>query len=338
MAMQQTTQNDFQAKVSSLISPTCACFQAISKKYLLFHLGFFALVCLEIIVVGFFFSFLIDSFFFGVALALVFFTILLYFILRLYLNEQKPEELIQLRNEYLTSCKAFLAPGKEASFEHRALSGAALQLVENLRDSDFSFYELPKNLHFLEEPLSKVVNIYHTKDILKMKELLIIFAMQQQMKIIQIDPLSFEAHKNIAALALKLSFLYQSEKETHAKISPQAKNFIEKALVELKILQQINPQDISVHEMLASCWKRLKMKKEEIAEYEILCRLKASDPNLLFTLGSLYFEIGENAKGLKIYQELKKFNDALAHQLIQNYGKFLDVLCSLSPGDLPIAK
>lgn len=117
----------FQHKVDSLIDAALACFQKISKKYFVFHLAFAFLVLCEVLLALFFFAPLIDSYFIGIAIALIFFTLLLYFILRLYYNEQKPEELTLLCDEFVKACKD-IAPFSESMPDHH-LSVASLSLI-----------------------------------------------------------------------------------------------------------------------------------------------------------------------------------------------------------------
>ena len=62
------------------------------------------------------------------------------------------------------------------------------------------------------------------------------------------------------------------------------------------------------------------MYEEEIQEYETINRLKPDDLEALFKLGVLYFKLGKNAKGLQIYEKLKKYRYSKAEQLITFYG------------------
>jgi lipopolysaccharide biosynthesis regulator YciM len=56
-------------------------------------------------------------------------------------------------------------------------------------------------------------------------------------------------------------------------------------------------------------------------EYETILNLKPDDLETSFKLGTLYFQEGEAAKGLRIYERLKRFHPKYAERLIENYGE-----------------
>ena len=64
----------------------------------------------------------------------------------------------------------------------------------------------------------------------------------------------------------------------------------------------------------------LGMPEEEMREVETLLKLRSKDKEILFRLGSLYFKQGMNAKGLQVYEELKRANFKKAEDLISSYG------------------
>ncbi len=94
----------------------------------------------------------------------------------------------------------------------------------------------------------------------------------------------------------------------------------EKAIEEFKILSDYAPHDPWVHAQLAYSYRDLQMPKEEIKEYEAILQLCPDDKETLFKLGKLYFEQGQNAKGLKIYETLKFSHYKKAESLIHFYG------------------
>ena len=62
------------------------------------------------------------------------------------------------------------------------------------------------------------------------------------------------------------------------------------------------------------------MPEEEIREYETILQLCPDDKETLFKLGKLYFEQGQNAKGLQVYENLKHSHYTKAESLIHFYG------------------
>ena len=67
------------------------------------------------------------------------------------------------------------------------------------------------------------------------------------------------------------------------------------------------------------------LSEKEIKEVELLLKLRPQDKEILYRLGSLYFSQGLNAKGLQIYEELKRTNYKKAEDLISSYGSFIVV-------------
>jgi tetratricopeptide (TPR) repeat protein len=96
----------------------------------------------------------------------------------------------------------------------------------------------------------------------------------------------------------------------------------ERAIEEFKILSEYAPDDPWVHIQLAYSYHDLQMPLEEIKEYETIKRLQPDDLDNLFKLGILYFQQGWNAKGLRVYEELKKAHYAKAEALIKFYGSY----------------
>ena len=96
----------------------------------------------------------------------------------------------------------------------------------------------------------------------------------------------------------------------------------EKAIEEFKIMSDYAPHDPWVHAQLAYSYRDLQMPKEEIKEYEAILHLCPDDKETLFKLGKLYFQQGQNAKGLQIYETLKNTHFKKAENLISFYGAY----------------
>jgi tetratricopeptide (TPR) repeat protein len=313
----------FHSKVIELINPTIDCFQKIAKKHFLFHLGFFALVACEAILILCFLTPLIDSFFLGIAIALLFFTLLLYFILRLYYQEQKPQELVALRDEFISTCRQYLPQGISASEAELALANSACKLAEKLSGKEETFYNVPKNLQFLSSLVEKWSKKAHRNDIERIQELFLFASIEKHLQLIRYEPTSLEAHAATANAYMMLANHYLASTTLHEVLrAKKAQHAYEKALAEFKILDEFAPQDPWVHEQLALVYQALKMVELEIKEYEIILSLKPDDSQILYTLGVLYFKQGEQAKGLRMYQELLRKQPDKAEALIQHYGTY----------------
>jgi tetratricopeptide (TPR) repeat protein len=94
----------------------------------------------------------------------------------------------------------------------------------------------------------------------------------------------------------------------------------ERAIEEFKIISDYAPNDPWVHLQLAYSYRDLNMPLEEIQAYETILRINPTDKEALFKLGTLYFQQGMNAKGLQVYEELKRANFSKVENLIKYYG------------------
>jgi tetratricopeptide (TPR) repeat protein len=330
----ESPKSPFEEKIETLVEPTLFCFQKIAKKYFYFHLAFLALISVEALSLLLFFSPLAETHFIGIVLALTFFTVLLYFILQTYFQEQKPEELQSLRNEYINACKEFIDYENGSYKHHLALAKACCYMKEHLEGKERIFYELPKGFEALKKPIERASSRFHWADTHAMKELFLLASIDEHIKLIQNQPTSLEAHAATANAYVMLSHLYVdpssqdttkrwqfSQKKLNA-LKTKHRVTIERALEEFKILSDYAPSDPWVHEMLALSFHELGMTKQEIQEYETILSLQPDQLDALFKLGVLYFQEGENAKGLKVYEQLKAIDSEKAGNLIQYYGAY----------------
>jgi tetratricopeptide (TPR) repeat protein len=145
-----------------------------------------------------------------------------------------------------------------------------------------------------------------------------------------------EAHANLANAYVMLSGLYADSKQDdcseeifwfpNSKYLPEMKRKFreaaERAMEEFKILNDYAPQDPWVHAQLAYSYHDLQMVQEEIKEYETILKLCPDDKETMYKLGVLYFQQGQNAKGLRMYEELKKLHYKKAETLIKYYGSY----------------
>jgi len=162
-----------------------------------------------------------------------------------------------------------------------------------------------------------------------MKELLLSVAIEEHISLIKLTPIDLEVHASLANAYLSLSHLYRSRKGSEhidldllsdeEKIKYRAA--LNQAIEEYKIIDSYAPEDPWVHAQLAACYHELGMVEEEIFHYEQIVNSGQTDSEILFRLGCLYFQQGQTAKGLKIYDKLKSLEDSQATQLLDHYSK-----------------
>jgi hypothetical protein len=189
-------------------------------------------------------------------------------------------------------------------------------------------------LPFLTSAFEKVSCWFYWKDVHLMKELLLQACIEEHIKLVRLEPTDLEAHAGLANAYVMLSGLYVDPRTVEGLdddrwVPPNKYNetFKQKfrttaklAIEEFKILSDYAPHDPWVHAQLAYSYRDLQMPIEEIKEYEIILQLCPDDKETSFKLGKLYFAQGLNAKGLQIYETLKKSNYKKAENLMHFYG------------------
>jgi tetratricopeptide (TPR) repeat protein len=308
------------------IQSALVCFEHIVKRYFFFHLAFIALLLILISLFASFFSFFANSFLMAVVIAFFFFSFVMYFILRLYAQEQKPRQCINLCTDYINAISRDLQTPKERA-------EAALSMAESLNSVAPMLYKLPRHIQFLQPYLKPFLASYYWHDVHLMKELFLIAMIDELKTNIKQHPTSPEAHKELANAWLLLSnhyleplkrkerFLqpsYKGRQELQAKFHHALKC----AIVEFSILKEYTPKDSWVYKMLAIAYHDCQMPEKELEAYETLASLHENDPAVLKELGILYFKQGLNAKGLKMYEMLQVKDPAAAQELIGFYGAY----------------
>lgn len=290
-------------------------FRKMARSFVTFNLLYLASFSLELFFFFFFLPTLVKSAIFAVALGAIFLTCFSYFVLLFYFQAKKPEQLVDLRNRFLNSCRQILSlPAGEAE-HHLSLADALCKLALYMEDFECHFYKATKTAKLFPRLISRFSSHCYREDVFKMKLLLLQAAVEEHLKQIRITPTDLEVHASLANTYVSLSKLYKSDADDE-KHRIAAKLAIE----EFSILSNYAPNDPWVHEQLAVGYNDLGMAEEEMREIETLLRLRSQDKEILYRLGSLYFKQGMNAKGLQIYEELKKANFKKGEDLISSYG------------------
>lgn len=305
------------AKKPKRTTQALTCFQHIVKRELIFHSLFIGLAALSLIGFIFFFSFLSDSFLMGIFIACFFFAFVLYFVLKLYFQEQKPQELQQLRDEYLN----------QYPNDPETIAEAATDFAKLLGESKVDYFVLPQFLDFLKPSLEKFLANYHWRDAHLFKELFLRAAIDQKVKLVISHPTDQKSHQELASAYMALAEHFQAPLEGMNASSKSAVDFWEQfqmfarlAIEELLIVKEYAPNDLWTSTKLAECYLALGMLEQAIVEYELILEENPDDIEALFSLGKLYFKQGLHGKGLKIYEQLKEYTPAKAEELISLYG------------------
>lgn len=326
----------YNEQIQNLSKPALRRFVRIVRGYAFFNLFFMALGAAELVLLAFFFTFLIKSSFLAISLAVIFLTGFSYCVLRLYYQAKKPEQLLTLRDRFIEACKDLLFYQEGIVEHHLALANAACKLAAYFNEREYTFYTPPIWVDFASPTLQKLSCWWHWEEVLAIKELLLSFAIEEHIKLVKCEPTNLEAHAALANVYVMLSALYVDPRkgegydEDHwippmrytEEMYERYRAIAERAIEEFKILNDYAPNDPWVHAQLAYSYHDLQMPQEEIHEYETMLRLRPDDKETLFKLGMLYFQQGHNAKGLQVYEELKRCHYKKSEDLIRYYGSY----------------
>lgn len=298
---QQREMTPFHEELFPLLDRNFKSFLHFMQSLCRFHLGFGAALALEAALTVTLFSIDSHSLFLPLALSLFFFTLFAYVILNVYLQGKKGHKFLELLDTFILECQEFIPYDWEELEYHTSMSLALRKFAEKL--------SLPEKqqIYFLKLPL-------FSKDFFKMRELLLQTVVEEHIEMVKLDPQNVEVHASLANGYVLLALLYSEMPE-------KFKQVIAFAIEEFEIVKEYAPNDPWVYAQLAYGWKEIGLPEKEIESYETIVSLRPGDLDSLFYLGSLYFSCNHNAKGLQIYENLRKLDERKAMELIGYYGK-----------------
>lgn len=318
--------------LKELIPEKICQFRKILKSYALFNVSFVLLMLAEIIYFFIHLALFVQTFVMAIHLALIFATLFCYFTLRMYIQTHKEEKLLRLQSSFIETSRR-LMPFRDDVSSQLMIAQVCCQLAADLHGEEYRIYPCPSKCLFLSSSLEKLNCWLFWQDVHFIKESLLSACVDVYIKLVRLEPTNLEVHVGLANAYVMLSGLYVDPRtieglDDEAWIPPHKYNeeFKQKfrstavrAVEEFKILSDYAPHDPWVHMQLAYSYRDLQMPKEEIREYEIILQLCPDDKETLFKLGKLYFEQGQNAQGLKIYESLKRSHSKQAESLIHFY-------------------
>lgn len=325
----------FQQKVSEISTPFVTRFTKINRAFVFFHTFFVSLLSLELIFFGLLFSRFLQSTAMAFWLAGIFLSVFTYLVLLFYLQGRRPEKLTQLRDEYLEKTRSCI-PFDPGTLEyHCCITEAIVHLISHLKIDKVQsrWIRASETMCYLTEKFRIWTK---WKDLLQLKEMLLLSSIQEHIRLIKKEPSDLEAHSSLASNYVALATLYQDPKKLalnedlcwqppeyfSEKMRKKFEMALERALEEYHIIDEYAPNDPWVHAQRASLYKELEKAEEEQKEYEQILQVDPSNHEILLRLGKLYFRKGETAKGLKIYDQLQTLDFDKAFELIEEYDAY----------------
>jgi tetratricopeptide (TPR) repeat protein len=213
------------------------------------------------------------------------------------------------------------------------MANACARFADRLGRKEFKQEYSKSWLSFLNPYIQRFNWWFQWEDYQTLKELLLTEAVNENIELVKIEPISLDVHASLANAYVMLSGLYVDPRivdgnedepwvpESHRdKMHTKFRETAERAIQEFKIISSFAPDDPWVHTQLAYSYHDLQMPEEEIHQYEIIHKLLPQDDDCLFKLGVLYFKQGLNAQGLEVYAKLCHSNAVKAQALIAQYG------------------
>ena|SRR3990167_8289245 len=306
-------------------------FRQLLNSYTLFHASFFVVALMEIVIFSLSLLNYAESVAFVITLASMILTLFSYLILNYYFQGKKIEELRKLQIHFLQACQKLALPTLTDEEIHLAIGKNAFQLAATLGQKRIYALSLPP-FEFFKEFLIKGRFLLHFNDVLKMQELLIQLSLDEYIAVLKLEPTDLAIHTSLANVYMTLAKIYQPPSELSSYLSSKFIGRLQleekstkatlRALEELKILDDLAPNDPWTHAQLASCYHNLERLEDELSEYEILSNLRSKDKEILLRLGVLYFRLGKTAKGLLTYESLKKIDAKYGDHLLSHYHSF----------------
>lgn len=331
MSTKSELDSSFQQNLPQVYRATLQQFRRVTSAFVFFNFVFFSLFAAELLLFLIFLPFLLQSTLLAISLSGLFLTVFSYFVLNFYYAAKKPEQLMQLKDQFISSCRQLAKTSEDRFPDHLSIAAALIKLAAYLEDFEWQFYRIPSFLKTFQKQISSLSAFCHWQDVFRFKQILFHAAIDEHLSEIRQAPSDLEAHASLANTYITLAKIFIEPKRSPRPgafrkkkelFSTQFQSATKLAMDEFQILNHFAPNDPWVHDQLARGYRGLCLPEEEIREVEILSQLRPQDHELMHRLGLLYFERGWNAKGLKMYEELKKADEAKAQDLIQAYGQF----------------
>ncbi len=256
------------------------------------------------------------------------------YIFHRYFALQKPSQFSRLALEFMRACADSTPYPAGTPSYHTTLATANALLAEQLQDREYQLLPakwLPKPLMPLTESISALIS---WRDLFTLKEILLKNSIEECLQLVRSDPVHLTYHSQLANAYVLLSRLYRtpsldenrdekrwvSGERYGKKMEEKYRLATEKAIEEFKIISSYAPEDPWVLSQLVVSYRDLGLIFEEIHACEELLRLCPTESETLHRLGTLYFKLGANAKGLEVYRQLCHIDCTLAGNLISHYG------------------
>ncbi len=257
-----------------------------------------------------------------------------YYVFHRFLIIHKPQKYRMMCEEFGKLCHEAIPYPSGTPQHHSTMALAYALCADYLNGKEYSYYSHRWFSRYLSSPLEILSCFLFWKEMYVLREILLLASVKEYLDLVKSDPVNLTYHSQLANGYVLLSRLYKDprseetneelrwipKKRYDAIVAEKYRHTAERAIEEFKIISSYAPDDPWVHAQLALSYRDLALPFEEIHACEALLRLCPSDRDTLHRLGTLYFQLGANAKGLEVYKQLCHIDCGLAALLIAQYG------------------
>ena len=268
-----TTSNFFRNQVLKSYKNTVFQFKKITKGVSIFKIAFFFLFILEVVSSIYLTLNFSKSSIIAIALGFIVLSIFTYFVLLFYFQAKKPQQINELRQRFIISCRQAISVPAGMAEHHLSVANALVKLSYYLYGIEYSYFSSFLNISFLKSFFEKLSCYFHQEDIFRMQELLLLCAIEEHIIQIKNTPTDLEVHVSLANAYVSLSRLYMDIKKKtyprsfvkkYKKYATQKFEIASKsAIEEFIILKDFAPNDPWVHAQLAQCYHSLELYEDE---------------------------------------------------------------------------
>lgn len=313
-------------------TPFLSRFDSVTKRYMLFHLFSTLMLSVTLFSSLFFFVRLWEAWILAAGAGGLMLLLFLYFTIRLYMRLQRPLLYKNIQERYVEACQQGMDTDEPSPRDLTQVAQNCYQFASELEGREYSYYPLPSIFSRLH-PYQEMWSLWwHAEDVLMMRELLHLAAIEEHLHWVRQEPTRMEAHTALANRYVTLSRLYAGALERHEgsalsktlreEYTQKFRIATEQAMQEFHVLNRYTPDDPWIHMQLAYSYKDLQMPEEEMKEHVKVLKLRPDDRNTLLRLATLCFQQKQTARGLQFYQQLRLLGEPRAESLLTLYGTY----------------
>lgn len=265
-------------------------------------------------------------------------SLLIAYIALRFCSERREEENIQMTADFIQECHNTFSPFEDKESVEMITADGAQKLSRELLGIERSLFQFSSTS--LKPAIEKLSCRLHAGAVLSLRQYLLESAAEQFINSILDHPTVCGHHKKLAIVYLEIACLYARSAGNGPNMlwpmdTTGALNgynaAVSKAVSQLLVAAQFDPEDPWIFEQLIECYGALKEKERQLEACSRLLTISPNESAALEHVGRRYFEHGLFAEGLNIYERLKPSDPERAQSLLRVYRRSFSSHRSESP-------